>query len=253
MKFYACVLILLSCISCQIKAQENISVCTDDDDWFPYVYLKSSNSHHVEGIVISLTDGIFAQLGFKAHYHALPWLRCMEQLRKGRMDVVIAGTYTAERAKYAHFPSDAEKLVNSQYILARDPFVVITHKNNRFIYRGNDAEIPAPIRSQHGYNITNELTKSGLDIKKYYSNQSALEDLLRSQRGSVLINRMSADNILSEPKYGNYLHYNSTPVKIVPYFIMFSKNSINLSEKQRDTFYNEIKHWRERKKNYYRY
>ena len=253
MKFYAYVLILLSCISCQIKAQESISVCTDDDDWFPYVYLKSSNVQSVEGIVISLTDDVFAQLGFKAHYLALPWLRCMEQLKRGTVDVVIAGTYTEERAKYAHFPADAEKLVNSQYVLARDPFVVITHKDNNFMYRSNDAEIPAPIRAQHGYNITNQLIKSGLDVKKYYSNQSALEDLLRSKQGSVLINRMSADNILTEPKYGDYLHYNSTPIRVVPYFIMFSKSSNKLTEKQRNSFYNEIKHWRERKKNHYRY
>lgn len=252
MKIVTYVLILFFFIPFYSYTQETISVCTDDDDWFPYIYLDADDESSVEGIVISLTSETLSQLGYQANFQALPWLRCMELLKRGGIDVVIAGTYTEERAKYAHFPSDAEKLTNSQYVLARDPFVVITHRNNNFVYRGSDSDLPVPLRAQHGYNITNELIESGINVKEYYSNQSALEELIRTQRGAVLINVMSANTLLSEPKYSEHLHYNSTPVRVIPYFVMFSKRTNKLSEQQRKLFYQSIKNWREHKKAHYR-
>lgn len=244
MHYYVYILTVLLVLSFPLSAKETLFVCTDDDNWFPYVYLEKKHKNEVKGIVVSLTKDIFKQLGYEAKYSAFPWLRCMEKLKNGSVDVVIAGTYTPERASYAHFPSDANKMVDSEYVLARDPFVVITHRDNHFIYRGNDSELPKPLRSQYGYNITNQLKNSGLPVEEYYSNKSALDDLVRSKTGSVLINRMSADNLLDDPKYGKHLHFNSTPVRVTPYFIMFSKKSNKVGLNQREAFYQQIKAWR---------
>jgi len=241
---------LLILLTIPLISQSNevgtVKVCTDDDNWFPYVYLKNGNSNEVEGIVISLTKRVLSDIGFDWSYHALPWVRCLEKLKAGEVDVLIAGTYTPERATYAFFPEDADKMVDSRFVIARDPFVIVTHKSNTFIYDGNDSLIPSPIRAQHGYNVTQELINKGLNVKSVYENKKALEELIQSKKGSVLINRMSADRLLSEPKFGKHLHYNSTPIRVLPYFIMFSKKSPKLDSKQRMAFYEQIKDWRER-------
>ena len=100
-----------------------IPVVTGASNWYPYSYLDDKDIQR--GIGFDVVELIFSDINIPIKYRfGLPWIRAMEEVNQGNIDVLVANYWTEDRAK---------KLVMSTEI-ARESLNVFTLKTTPFVF-----------------------------------------------------------------------------------------------------------------------
>jgi polar amino acid transport system substrate-binding protein len=80
----------------------SFSACIDERPWIPYTNPNFRNP----GIMQLLTDLVAADMGMTVSVVALPWKRCLESVRSGKIDAMIGGADVPFTRKLAIFPKN---------------------------------------------------------------------------------------------------------------------------------------------------
>nr|BFD33221.1 hypothetical protein GTC16762_28390 [Pigmentibacter ruber] len=94
-------LITLSFFSAQIFAKE-IALCHEDNESFPWILPNEKGLSHIE---LRLVEKKIPDLKFKIQ--AMPWKRCLEELKENKFDGAFAASYKADRLQNGTYPGIA--------------------------------------------------------------------------------------------------------------------------------------------------
>lgn len=97
--FMAALIALLAVLSSPGMAQTikgPVRVCDDISEWPPYIYYEREGPHteQLVGLSIDVLKHILQKQGLALEISLLPWKVCLEQVEKGRRDIVMNATGT---------------------------------------------------------------------------------------------------------------------------------------------------------------
>ncbi|NQZ22951.1 MAG: transporter substrate-binding domain-containing protein [Colwellia sp.] len=211
------VAILFSKISSAQTASPDcqIPVVTGANNWYPYSYVDDQNIH--QGIGFDVVELIFADLNIPIKYRfGLPWIRAMEEVNQGSIDILVANYWTEDRA---------EKLVMSTEI-ARESLNIFTLKTKPFVFKKWD-----DLKKQRGamprgmaLGETFKKYSQDIDLIEVNTHQQIFKMLNKERVDYVLLAQYSAQPNLIQKENENVVMQN-TPVNYYSVRISFSKNS----------------------------
>lgn len=205
------------------KALQPFVFCYQDIELFPnYTGPSADVPEDDRGVVVELVELTAQRAGLKPTFVRHPWNRCLSLMRQGLVDSVVA-SYREERLPSVVYPlkdgePDITKLITfSGYYLYQRAGSPDQWDGTRFT--SGELIIGAPL----GYSITTELKNQGHEIVTASSTKGLLQMLAHGRLGAVAAPGAAADNLIrSTPELFSDIRKVAAPLKINPYFIVFS-------------------------------
>lgn len=164
-------------------SSRDITLCSDENYWYPFSYTNEKGE--AAGLYIDMVSRIFENLDYSCTITPLPWKRCLLGAENGSYDGVVGASYKDERALFLDYPENAAAN-RSVYYLTKVEYVLVTHKDENYCFRGNVKTVPQPVRGVLGYSIVDDLRKQGVVMHTSTNVRKNMEMLIRSGRGAVI-------------------------------------------------------------------
>lgn len=97
--FVCCFLLFLTPFS----MAEEVEVKLGTDEWPPFRIIDENAPHKMRGIDIDVLDLFTEKMDIKLRILRIPWSRCLNLMKTGKLDMMTGLAYTEERAKYIHY------------------------------------------------------------------------------------------------------------------------------------------------------
>jgi len=237
-------IVLVYCVffSALAKAESEIKICMDENDWHPFTIVKDGKG---AGIHLDIINKALSNLGYTSKVRVMPWKRCLNEAKRGHFDAVATASFNQTRAEFLDYPKGAATEHKSDYRVMQVEYVVVTLRGDDYQFDGDIKTIPHPIRAPRGYSIVGDLEKQGLIVDdNAASDEVNIKKLLREDRGSVVVIPEMVRMLSRQPAYRNKLTISEIPWKSKSYFFPFSKLS-SLSDSAKSLIWSEIKKTRE--------
>jgi len=160
----------------------SIKLCYEDDSVYPWI--TGTN----EGLVISEIHLIEKEVNMQFELIRLPWKRCQNEVKEGRIHAAIAASFNKDRAKWGSYPVDTKGGLNKELSLFTDSF---------FIYRRTDSAVrwqnhrfenlnQKNVGVQLGYSAGKDLEELGYPVT-YLPTSEDLVAVLKSHSLEVIV------------------------------------------------------------------
>lgn len=221
----------------------SVNICADNNPQFPYIF---SHEQKIIGVYPSMLEIISQKLKnkykFTFNYEFMPWKRCLEELKSGKMDGALTASYKPDRAEFLFYPegSDSEKeACGSNFKINCNEHVIVTLKKDHFTYEGDPKSIPLPVRATRGYSVVDDLKKEGLIPEEAKGEEQIMKQLERDHNGSAIVTGIIARELIKKGHFKDNLEIQKIPFIKKSYYLPFSKKTKLTPEVQQD-IWNEI-------------
>ncbi|UJB30924.1 transporter substrate-binding domain-containing protein [Chromobacterium sp. Beijing] len=201
-------------------AAEPLSFCYEDQASYPWLDGRGG------GLDIQLIKHVQSALKLELYLHPMPWRRCINMLRQGKMDGAFAASFVPERSQWGLYPMlpdggpDAgQRLHSASYSLYRLKGTTVDWDGARL------SSGMAPIGMQTDFSIGLFLRKQQVEIDDSNRDPLAILQKLRLRRLSgAALQTPRAEQILREhPELTETIERCRLPLEEKPYFLMLSR------------------------------
>jgi polar amino acid transport system substrate-binding protein len=215
------ILLSLSIITflCAQTAAAELKFCTESEDSYPWI-LKNR-----KGLSIILLEMVEKKINQKILIDAIPWKRCLQELKIGHYDGAVNASFKIDRAEFAAYPMTADKVDTNKRMLI-DSYSLYRLKGSKIewdgkVFKPQDAIIGA----QTGFSVVDQL--KSLNLKVDDSNGSTeinLKKLLLGRVSAVALPTLQGDNVLDkDAELQSKIEKIELPLIEKPYYLIFSK------------------------------
>jgi hypothetical protein len=213
-------------ICSNVHAIDKISIkaCVDDKPLFPMAMFDKNKMTGIKFDLINLAIEKLKKnrlLDIDLKIEQSPWKRCFEDIRNGKLDLIILAAYTKEREEILDYPEGAnhEKEPCSCKLMAIcDGYTVITL----------------------GYSVSDHLKELNIPFENSFDSDKAVQKLLSDGEGCVLGNLHYAEfSVNFNKEFHNLLKYSKKPFLFRSYYYPISKKS-KLTEEQKKLIWKTI-------------
>ena len=241
MKFVSLLLIsflFLSNLYASGTAQPEIRLCYEDVSVHPWI------TGDMKGLVIQELQQVEKIAKVKIKYIRLPWKRCQIDAQNGKLDGLIAASFTKERTNWGIYPTKKSGELDRDLRLHTDSFLVFISKgspirfeNGRFQNLENHL-----IGVQLGYSVGNDLVDQGYAI---HSSFSTAFDLIQALDASVVtvavLQKYATIKTLEDnPKLKNNIVALKQPFKVADQYLLFTKKFYSSNPEISNRIWNAI-------------
>lgn len=218
------------------SAQHQITFCYENKELFPH-YLSHGLAvpEHKPGAAIEIIQQLDQRLANTSFsYVRTPWKRCLQQLKLGKVDAVIA-RFTESRQQFASFPLTPAGAVDTALAFSKTASCFIHHRELDFYWDGKRLEYDFDngIIAPSGYSVVDDLTELGFDVYQASTVELAHRLLFSDKFKLSLGNCQQA----SLPK--NYIE-NPTPVSQEYGYLAFSQSFYSSHPNLAKSIWNEL-------------
>ncbi|MFZ6752267.1 substrate-binding periplasmic protein [Undibacterium sp. Dicai25W] len=202
----------------------NLKFCYEDDSVYPWI--TGTN----EGLVISEIHMIEKEVDMQFELIRLPWKRCQNEVKEGRIHAVIAASFNKDRAKWGSYPVDSKGGLNKELSLFTDSFLIyrrfdsaIRWQNHRFENLSKQS-----VGVQLGYSAGKDLEELGYQVT-YLPTSEDLVAVLKSHSLEVIVlQNYEAQRLLTlNPDLEKIMVKEAEPVKVAEQFLLFNTSFYN--------------------------
>jgi polar amino acid transport system substrate-binding protein len=213
-------LICLSSLSLGSVTAGPIRFCVEDSLTYPWTTADD------KGLTLFEMALVEKDLNLSFEYVRLPWRRCLQDVRAGRLDGAIAASFSRDREAWGSYPLLADGSLNRELRLHTDSFHVyrridspVRWLNQRFENLGDLA-----IGVQLGYSVGRNIEDLGYPIKT----ARTAEDLARMLalgvlQVAVLPNYEAKRLLRASPQLAKLMVEDGAPVKVADQYLMFNR------------------------------
>ena len=235
-------LISIALFSSPTKAAP-IKLCYEDVVVFPWI------TGDKQGLALTEMLYVEKKLNIKIKFVRLPWKRCMLEAQSGKVDGLIAASFTKERSTWGVYPTKANGQLDSSLKLHSDSYTVyvrndsaIRWENGKFLNLANNQ-----IGVQLGYSVGTDLKEAGYPV---YSSCSTAAELLTALQDktvnvAVLQHLPSLKTLNEKPALGVGLTSMPQPFKVMDQYLLFTKTFYNQNKDLSHKIWNAIPQARE--------
>lgn len=208
-----CVLFGLLFLSAGVGAAEPLRLCYED---VPQGYWTRPNG---TGVAFDLLRKVESRLGEHFVYSAMPWKRCLEEVRIGTMDAVIGAAESSERRDFAVYPTLPDGSIDSKAAIWTDTFNVFYRIGSKAQWNGKDLVVPdGAVMAQRGYVVASILRDRGYKVVE--SAKSAADGLRFLAAGSIEVAVLQGVEArwlcANDPRFQGLVLQGRTPYVVLP-------------------------------------
>lgn len=185
-------------------AKKKVRICVGEEYWYPY---SEVDKGQVTGIHPDLAAMAVKEAGFDVIFKTMAWGKCVdEDARAGKMDIPLSAEWRADREAWYFFPEDAASRgpkCKSNFSLTCVGSTLVVSGNSNFKYSGDLGKVPQPVRMVKDLTEIRDFTAAGAAVETGPNDESNLEKLASSGKGSAVILTHSAAEFLRNPKFKN--------------------------------------------------
>ncbi|MES2947397.1 MAG: transporter substrate-binding domain-containing protein [Pseudomonadota bacterium] len=198
-----------------------LKFCHEDVDVYPRV-LKD-----IPGLNIAHLKAVEQKLVVKIETSPLPWKRCQEDMREGKVDGIFAASFKTERMEIGVYPMNGEKPDAARAMMS-DGYSLYRLKGSATQWDGKKLTTTGTIGAQPGYSIVDQLKQLGVKVDEGSKTADGnLKKLLAGRVDGVALQTLEGDNSLSTtPEFAAKLEKLSQPLVDKPFFLMLSKQFV---------------------------
>lgn len=217
---------------------DTIKLCYEDVVVFPWI------TGEKQGLALSEMQFIEKKLNIKFQFVRLPWKRCMLEAQSGKVDGLIAASFTKERTEWGVYPTKNNGELDSNLRLHSDSYTVYVRDdsqvkwiNGKFVNLGTNQ-----IGVQLGYSVGNDLKDAGYQV---YSATSTAAELLENLQNktvnvAVLQHLPTLKTLNENPKLGVGVSAQKEPFKTMDQYLLFTKHFYDRNKKLSHKIWNAI-------------
>lgn len=198
-----------------------IRLCYEDVTVYPWI------TGDKKGLVLQELQMVEKITKIKFKYIRLPWKRCQIDAQNGKLDGLIAASFTKERTNWGVYPTKKSGELDRNLRLHTDSFMVFISKgspikfeNGRFENLGNHL-----IGVQLGYSVGTDLEEQGYATHSSFSTARDLIDALHA--GVVTVAVMQSyptfKTLNDHPKLKSNIVGLKHPFKVADQYLLFTK------------------------------
>lgn len=218
--------------------QPEIKLCYEDVSVYPWI------TGDMKGLVIQELQQVEKIAKVKFKYIRLPWKRCQIDAQNGKLDGLIAASFTKERTNWGVYPTKKSTELDRNLRLHTDSFLVFISKgspirfeNGRFENLENHL-----IGVQLGYSVGTDLVEQGHAI---HSSFSTAHDLIQALDASVVtvavLQKYATIKTLNDnPKLKNNIVALKQPFKVADQYLLFTKKFYSSNQEISNRIWNAI-------------
>lgn len=195
--------------------------CHEDVDVYPWV-LKDK-----PGLNIVHLKAVEQKLGVKIETFPLPWKRCQDEMREGKVDGIFAASFKPERMEMGVYPMVGDK-PDAARAMMYDGYSLYRLKGGGAQWDGKKLTASGTIGAQPGYSIVDQLKQLGAKVDEGTKTaDDNLKKLLAGRLEGVALQTLEGDNSLATtPEFAAKIEKVSPPLVDKPFFLMLSKQLV---------------------------
>ncbi len=199
----------------------SMKFCHEDVDVYPWV-LKDR-----PGLNVIHMRAVEQKLGVKFEISPLPWKRCQEDLREGKVDGIFAASFKTERLEIGHYPMAGDK-TDAARAMMYDGYSLYRLKGGSAQWDGSKLTVAGAVGAQPGYSIIDQLKQLGARVDEGAKTaDDNLKKLVAGRIEAVALQTLEGDNALSStPEFASKVEKVKPPLVDKPFFLMLSKQFV---------------------------
>lgn len=199
----------------------SVRFCHEDVDVYPWV-LKDR-----PGLNILHLKALEQKLGTKIETFPLPWKRCQEDLREGKVDGIFAASFKPERLEIGVYPMIGDKPDAARAMMV-DGYSLYRLKGGTVLWDGKKLTSSGNIGAQPGYSIVDQLKQLGAKVDEGTKTaDDNMRKVIAGRLEAAALQTLEGDNSLStNPEFAAKIEKVTPPLVDKPFFLMLSKQFV---------------------------
>jgi polar amino acid transport system substrate-binding protein len=200
----------------------SVKLCHEDVDVYPWV-LKDR-----PGLNIVHLKAVEQKLGVKLEIAPLPWKRCQEDMREGKVDGIFSASFKTERLDMGHYPMAGDK-PDAARAMMYDGYSLYRLKGAAAQWDGSKLTVAGSVGAQPGYSIIDQLKQLGARVDDGTKTaDDNLKKLLAGRVDAVALQTLEGDNALAtNAEFGAKVEKVKPALVDKPFFLMLSKQFVS--------------------------
>ncbi len=198
-----------------------VKLCHEDVDVYPWVLKDRA------GLNLIHLRAVEQKLGVKFDISPLPWKRCQESMREGKVDGIFAASFKTERMEMGHYPMVGDKPDETRAMMY-DGYSLYRLKGGSAQWDGVRLTVAGSVGAQPGYSIIDQLKQLGAKVDDGAKTaDDTLRKLLATRLDAVALQTLEGDNALSNnAEFAAKVEKLKPPLVDKPFFLMLSKQFV---------------------------
>lgn len=195
------------------------------------------------GLNFELLRRVEKQLGERFVYAAKPWRRCIEELRLGTVDAVIAAADAKARRSFAAYPQLPDGSADPARALYSDSVNVFLRAGGRGSWDGHTLVAPnQEVAVQSGYLISSVLRERGYRPRELVkSADDGLRLLLAGMFDVAVLQGMEASRLArSDPRFQGQVVQAGPPYWVLPFYLAFNRAAYRRNPQRAEAIWQAI-------------
>ena len=212
-------------------------MCYEDVEQRPW------SSPDGSGLNFELLRRVEKQLGERFVYAAKPWRRCIEELRLGTVDAVIAAADDKARRSFGAYPLLPDGSADPARALYSDSHHVFLRTGGRGSWDGHTLQAPnQEVAVQSGYLISSVLRERGFRPRELVkSADDALRLLLTGMFDVAILQGSEAGKLArSDPRFQGHVTQASQPYRVLDLHLVFNRATYRRGPQRADAIWQAI-------------
>lgn len=198
-----------------------VKLCHEDVDVYPWVLKDRA------GLNIVHLRAVEQKLGVKLEISPLPWKRCQESMREGKVDGIFAASFKIDRMEMGHYPMLGDKPDETRAMMY-DGYSLYRIKGGSAQWDGTRLTVVGSVGAQSGYSIIEQLKQLGAKVDDGTKTaEDTLRKLLAGRIDAAALQTLEGDNALStNAEFAAKVEKVSPALVDKPFFLMLSKQFV---------------------------
>ena len=199
-----------------------LRLCVDEAPSAPWRMTDADGRVRTQGLEFDFLRLLAEQSGLEFRVLLRPWRRCLQDVRTGQVDAVLAISHTPERAEFVRFPLQNGQ-PDPQFAMRLDQYAFVAPQGARLRWDGVKLELPpgAKVGVQSGYSGVLLAQRLGAAVDEgARTAEGTLERLLQGQIQAALLPRAEVLRLLAQrPPWAQRLSLLEPPLPNRAYYL----------------------------------
>ena len=230
------VLLALSLLSPAAQAaggKETVALCFEQQDVLPWRTKQGG------GLNFALLNMVGQRLDIRFDYRAVPWKRCLAELKTNAVDGAFAVSYKPDRRELGEYPGGQQ--IDAGKRMHIDSYVVVRRKGSKVEWDGKSFHnLDGAIGFQLGYSVGDVLRAQNVEVDEGSQRADELaRKLIAGRVAAAAIGGSDANGLMHGP-LAPQLEELPIPIIEKPYFLILSHGLVAARPQLAERIWNAI-------------
>lgn len=210
---------LLSPTAHAAGGKETVALCFEQQDVLPW------RSRQGGGLNFALLKMVEQQLDIRFDYQAVPWKRCLAELKSNTVDGAFAVSYKPDRRELGEYPGGQQ--IDASKRMHIDSYMVVRRKGSKVEWDGKSFHnLDGAIGFQLGYSVGDVLRAQNVEVDEGSQRADELaRKLIAGRVAAAAIGGSDANGLMHGP-LAPQLEELPIPIIEKPYFLILSHGMV---------------------------